>query len=199
MLNFLLALDILFIDELGQLSSELMVTLDIILRKLHSNSIYIGGVLVVFTLDHTQIQPYDARPFLTSTNLISCFRMVLLTTSVRAANDNALQRVQEISRYPFWYLVANPEVVEEFLSLVINNFTFVQDWSSPLITPDTFRLYSKKVPAKEAARQFVERVERHVVPSELVSREAHDVEKQDILMQNGDLHPKLLSINLSKN
>jgi predicted GIY-YIG superfamily endonuclease/molybdopterin converting factor small subunit len=170
-------LDIIFIDELGQLSSDLMAILDIVLRKLRNSNVYFGGVLLVFTLDHTQILPYDARPFLTSTNLISCFRMVLLTKSVRAADDNALQRVQEISRYPFWYLVENSAVIEEFLQLISNHFTFCQDWLSPLITPDTFRLYSKRVPAKEAARQFVERVERHVQPSELLFASANDVEK----------------------
>ncbi len=89
-------MDIIFIDELGQLSSDLMAILDIVHRKLRNSNVYFGGVLLVFTLDHTQILPYDARPFLTSTNLISCFRMVLLTRSVQAADDNALQRVQEI-------------------------------------------------------------------------------------------------------
>ena len=44
-LNFILSLDILFCDELGQSTAELISVIDIILRKLRDNNIFLGGVL----------------------------------------------------------------------------------------------------------------------------------------------------------
>ena len=159
-MNFVLSLDILFIDEMGQLSSELIAVLDIILRKVRETNIFFGGVLIIFTMDHTQIQPFDASPFLTSIHVIPCFRMVALETSVRASGDPNFQRVQQIARYPYWKFAENPELIDEFIELVSSNFTFVEDWTSEKITHSTYRLYSKKVPAKDASQQFVERARR---------------------------------------
>jgi predicted GIY-YIG superfamily endonuclease len=176
-INFILGLDILFIDELGQLSSELIAILDIILRKIRNTNIFFGGVLIMFTIDHTQIQPFDARPFLTSIHVIPCFRMVALETSVRAGGDLTFFRIQQIARFPYWMFEENPGLIDEFIQLLSDNFTFVDDWTSELITPSTYRLYSKKIPAKEAAQQFIDRVRRQVDGHLLKARKSDDVEK----------------------
>ena len=91
-------IDILFIDEIGQLPAELLAVLDIILRRLRDTNIFMGGVIIICTIDHTQLQPVEGRPFLTSSHVITCFKMMKLTTSVRAAGDENLQRIQEIAR-----------------------------------------------------------------------------------------------------
>lgn len=176
-LNFILSLDILFCDELGQSTAELISVIDIILRKLRDNNIFLGGVLIIFTMDHTQILPFESRPFLTSTHVIPCFRMVALETSIRANGDELFQRAQAIARYSYRKLTREPQLVDEFIGLVSENFTFVEDWSSELITPSTYRLYGKKVPAKEAAKQFVERVRRSIDGINLREKSSEDVEK----------------------
>ena len=50
-------------DEFGQLSSEFIGTIDIILCHLKRSNLMFGGVLLIGTLDHTQIQPWKGRPF----------------------------------------------------------------------------------------------------------------------------------------
>ena len=176
-LNFILSLDILFIDELGQLSSELIAILDIIVRKIRNTNLFFGGILIMFTMDHTQIQPFDARPFLTSVHCLSCFRMVALETSVRASGDPDFERIQQIARYPYWKFDNEPELIEAFVQLISDNCTFVEDWASDKITPSTYRLYSKKIPAKEAAQQYVDRVRRQVDGTLLKCKKSDDVEK----------------------
>ena len=52
-------------DEMGQYSAEFLATFDIILRKVMNSNILFGGVLVIFSMNHTQIQPICVRPFLT--------------------------------------------------------------------------------------------------------------------------------------
>ena len=51
--NLLQPLDILFIDEVGNVSTELIHMLEISLMRLHKNSIPFGGVLIICTPDHT--------------------------------------------------------------------------------------------------------------------------------------------------
>ena len=96
-LNLIRTLDVLLLDEIGQLSAEMLSVLDMILRRIRENNIFMGGILVISTMDHTQLQPVQGRPFLLSSNTISCFNMVKLKTSVRAAGDPSFQRIQEIA------------------------------------------------------------------------------------------------------
>jgi hypothetical protein len=104
-LNTLLTLDVLLCDEMGQVSAEFLSIIDIIMRRLRSNNIFLGGLLIICTLDHTQIQPVQGRPFLTSTHImIPCFKMVSFVNSIRASGDAAFQRIQELAR--FNYIIA---------------------------------------------------------------------------------------------
>ena len=176
-LNLLRKIDVLFIDEIGQLSSELLAVIEIILRRIRDNNIFMGGAIIISTIDHTQLQPVQGRPFLTSSHVITCFNMVKLSTSVRAAGDINLQRIQEIARMHYSEYEKNPELIDEFKNLLLNTCTFVPTWSSNKITPSTYRLYSKKFPAKEATRQFVNNVRQSIAPNELREKKADDVEK----------------------
>ena len=93
-IKFLQSLDILFCDEMGQMPAELLSTVDIILRRVRECNTYLGGLLLIFTIDHTQIQPVEGRPFLTSSHMVPCFKTVALEESVRAASDLRLKRLQ---------------------------------------------------------------------------------------------------------
>ena len=54
-MNLLTTLDVLFIDKIGQLSAEILSTIEIILQRIRNNSnTFMGGVIIISTLDHTQ-------------------------------------------------------------------------------------------------------------------------------------------------
>ena len=103
--------------------------------------------------------------------------MVALKHSVRASGDAAFQRIQEIARYTYRTFEENPDLIEEFIELCSENFTFVNDWDDDQIPASTMRLYSKRVPAKDAAKQFVERVRRQVDEVDRKEQKAEDVQK----------------------
>ena len=63
-LNVLQSMDALFMDEAVQVSAELISTLEIILRILRGNIIPFGGVLILCTLEHTQLAPVKGKTFL---------------------------------------------------------------------------------------------------------------------------------------
>lgn len=58
-LDFICTLQILFVDEMGQMDDGMLAILDIIFRKLKKSNIYMGGVLLIFTMDHLQIKPIN--------------------------------------------------------------------------------------------------------------------------------------------
>ena len=71
-------MDILFIDEIGQLPAAI----EIILRRIQNHSnVFMGGVIRISTLDHTQ-KHVNGRPFLLSSHVITNFKMSKLESSV---------------------------------------------------------------------------------------------------------------------
>ena len=175
--NLLRTIDVMFLDEIGQVSSELLSVLDIIFRRVRGNSIFMGGVLVFSTIDHTQLPPVSGHPFLLSSHVVTCFKMFHLKHSVRAANDNRLQGIISIaSMHPSEY-TNDPDLLSRFRELVSESCTHVDSWSDPEITPSTFRLYGKKVPANEATTEFVENVRRNIDPNLLRVKVSKDMEK----------------------
>ena len=84
--------------------------------------------------------------------------MVNLSHSVRAYGDLKYQRLQHICRLNYRILAENPNLIEEFISLCSESLTFVKDWSGKKITPSTMRLYSKKIPTREATKDFADKV-----------------------------------------
>lgn len=91
MLHLLLTMDVLLIDEVGQLSSQQFSLLDIILRHIRTSTLPFGGVLIFGTFDHAQIGAIQGLPFLLSLHLQTDFTLIMLKHSVRAANDVDLQ------------------------------------------------------------------------------------------------------------
>lgn len=82
-IHALLTMNVMFLDEAGQISAEQLAVFDIILRKLRKSLAPFGGVLLLGTMDHTQLQPIAALPFLLFTSVLTCFTMVQLKVSVR--------------------------------------------------------------------------------------------------------------------
>ena len=124
--------------------------------------------------------------------------MVNLTHSVRASNDIPFQRIQEIARYNYKRFENAPELIEEFVELCSDNLTFVDSWDDDAITPATMRLYSKKIPAREASRQFVDRVRRQVVDADRIEHKATDVQKSRYSHQDWRTASELTSSKLEQ-
>ena len=135
-LLFLKSLNVLFIDEIGQVSAELLGIIDIILRKIRDNDVYMGGILIIGTLDHRQLPPVEGHPFLTSPHVFSSYNFSSLRHSVRASNDLNHQRVQFIIRSH--RSTHTTDILEELEYLLSENYTFVDSWNDPIITPDVF-------------------------------------------------------------
>ena len=83
----------------------MLSVLEIIFCRVRGNNIFMGGVLIISTMDHTQLQPVNGRPFLLATHVITCFRMIKLECSVRASGDPYFQRIVSCAYRPTEYLI----------------------------------------------------------------------------------------------
>ena len=179
-LNMLKMIDIIFLDEVGQVSCELMTCLDLILRRIRNNNIFLGGLLFICTLDHKQFQPINGKPFLVSPMVLSCFEFICISESVRANNDPNLQRIQNITRMNPKEYDENPQIISEFKSLLSSTCTFVNNWNDPIITPTTYRLYGKKYPAQQVSKIYIDQVKCQLRPHEMRVRISVDCQTPDL-------------------
>ena len=174
-LLFLKSINVIFLDEIGQVSAETLCVLDIVLRRIKDSNIYLGGVLLIGTLDHKQLPPVTGHPFLISPHVFSSFEFSILKNSVRASGDSNHQRVQEIVRQH--RSLHTRETMLEIKTLLSNNYTFCEDWNDPVITPDVFRTYGKKSPANEACALYIQQVKNQLSENDYLQIQAEDFEK----------------------
>ena len=80
--EFVKSIHVFFNDEIGQKNAELDNVIDNLSRLVSNNNVYMGGKLLIGTYDPTQLQPISGRPLLTSPNVIPCYKIVLISTSV---------------------------------------------------------------------------------------------------------------------
>ena len=68
----------MFFDKLGQASSEMLVVLNIILRKVRNSNTCLGELFIIGILDHKQLPPISRRPFITSPYILTSFALIVL-------------------------------------------------------------------------------------------------------------------------
>ena len=89
--HIVMTMDVLLLDEFGQLSSQQISIMDIILRHIRKNNMPFGGVLIVGSFDHKQLHAINGLPMMLNPQLVSDFTLISLECSVRAATDPQLQ------------------------------------------------------------------------------------------------------------
>eukprot|EP00957_Ditylum_brightwellii_P060933 4625840-Ditylum_brightwellii.AAC.1 len=57
------------------------------MNLVRESNAFMGGVLLICTMDYTQIQPIHGHPVLILIHIVPCFKMVVLKTSVCANSD----------------------------------------------------------------------------------------------------------------
>lgn len=151
-------LEVLAIDEFGQVSAELLSILDIILRTVRKNTSFMGGVLIIATMDNMQLPPVNGRPPLLSPHMITSFSFHLLLNSVRASQDCNLQELQNITRLNYNEL--QPSHISRFRFLIEEYCTHVDDFNDPLLTVEKLRLFGKRSAKDLAEEALLERKRR---------------------------------------
>ncbi len=153
-------LDVLFIDECGQVSAEVLSILDIILRKVRDSNLFMGGILIIGTIDQVQLRPIQGLPFLLSPYVLTTFRMRVLEHYVRCADCEVLQSLNGIARNLSVERIIRTERLGQIRRLLRDNCTFVAVWTDPIITDDVLRVFPRKEETAAAVAAFLSHKEQ---------------------------------------
>ena len=164
-------LDILFVDEIGQHAAEVWSIIDIVLRRIRSSHLYLGGVKTFSTMDLFQLPSFDGKPFLLNPYILTSYKICKLVHSVRARNDVKLQRLNELTRK----IEYTNEELDEFESIIQNECQHVDSWDSEKITPFMIRIFGKKSAVKKAEKDYITEVKSRFSNS-YVTRKCEDLE-----------------------
>ena len=108
-------------------------------------------------------------------------------TSVRVVEDNSLQQIHKIMSMHYTKYNDNPNLLNELRHLLQNVPTYVDSWSSPIITSDTYRLYGRRSPANEATQCFIQSI-RADIPSQFL-REKSSIDSQRLRLSHSEWSP----------
>jgi hypothetical protein len=123
-----------------------------------------------------QTQPIDGHPSLLSPHVLSSYHVQKLKHSVRAAEDEAFQKIQNITRLSHSYIANHLEMKREFRQLCSDTFTFVPDWNDPRIGNNTICVFTHREPTKEWKRMFISGVKRKYESIKICIRKAEDLQ-----------------------
>ena len=93
-------LNVLFIDEIGMLSRTSLAIMDSILREVRCSDKPFGGLLLIASGDHRQLDPIEGGQIWMSNLLMTSFELFNLKYLVRSMGDEDLGKLIDILRKP---------------------------------------------------------------------------------------------------
>ncbi|CAB9511976.1 unknown protein [Seminavis robusta] len=147
MYHFLREIDVLGVDEFGCIPAQLVTVMDIILRRLRRSPRFMGGVLLMPTMDAKQLYPIKGNHPMLSSHIITCFSFYRLEWSVRAARDPPLLRMQKITRMRQSELTE--EIRQEFVALFVQHVGHIDKLTSPGVPPNATFVFAHLDNVKE--------------------------------------------------
>ena len=152
-------IDVLLLDELGQIEAKLLDVMDIIFKGVRKSSQFMGGVLLFSTMDVQQMKPVHGLSPILCPAMTSSFVYQQLSIVLRT-EDPILQRLQVISRMPRTDLENNESLREEFTRLLVSNCHFVSDITDESIPVAASPVYcfARNLPAKHAEQKVLQQI-----------------------------------------
>jgi predicted GIY-YIG superfamily endonuclease len=151
-------MDILIIDELGQIDAATLAVIDLILRRIRKSTHFFGGVVVLATMDVKQLRPIKGLPPVMMPSMLSTFLFHQFLVPLRTA-DAVLQRIQEITRLDAGELDKS-ETKHEFIRLISDNCMFVESLADSKIPANATYCFPRRAPCRVAEQKVLERLRR---------------------------------------
>ena len=167
--------DIIFIDELGQVSAQMLSAMDMVMRHIRDSSRFFGGCIVMATMDVLQLQPIDGLPPVMSPLMFCNFMFFRLETSMRASNDTVHQEIQALTRLPS-YRYYQAETVERLRQLLVNNCRFVSAVDALEIPLNAMFVFATHDACSRARKKVLNRM-RCKYGSSFLSKDSEDWEQ----------------------
>ena len=144
-------LDVIFVEELSMISSELWAATDHVLQVVTANYVPFGGKLVVATGDFFQLPPPSGSYLMSSSFPLTTFAFHNLKNFVRMRNKNGQELLSLLSATP--ETDANAERIWKIMEKDCN---FVQSWND--VPNDRIRIFATRQAERKATENKINEV-----------------------------------------
>ena len=154
----LLALEVLFVEEISLISAEQWAAMDIVLQELKESKLPFGGILVIASGDQMQLPAIDGNDIFLSPVLLTNFALFFLQHFVRMTDEEG----QKVLRH-MWKRPISPEAIEEILEIVSSKCVFKENWED-LDDPCVMRVFGKRKAEQKEFESHIQRVRSSGTP-----------------------------------
>ena len=148
----LLALEVLFVEEISLVSAEQWSAMDIVLQELKESTLPFGGILVIASGDQMQLPSIDGNDIFLSPVLLTNFAMFFLSHFVRMTDEAG----QTVLRH-MWKRPIDAPAVDEILAILNEKCTFKDSWDD-LDDPCVMRVFGKRKAEQKEFDSHIQRV-----------------------------------------
>ena len=144
----LLNIDVLLIEEVGVISSELLCVIDMILKDLKNNSSSFGGVFVICNGDTNQLPNIDGSNVFLSPLLLFCFKTHFLRHYVRMIDAEGKELLEKMTLKP---ISTNDIVIIK--NIIEKRCSFVNSWEE-INDKRIMKVFGKRAAEQEAINYY---------------------------------------------
>ena len=148
----LLALEVLFVEEVSLISAEQWSAMDIVLQELKQTTLPFGGVLVIASGDQMQLPSIEGNDIFLSPVLLTNFALFFLGHFVRMTDEAG----QTVLRH-MWRRPIDAPAVAEILAILEAKCTFKESWAD-LDDPCVMRVFGKRKAEQKEFESHIQRV-----------------------------------------
>ena len=149
--RFLQRIDVLFVEELSMICSELWTATDYVLQVVTANYVPFGGKLVIATADFFQLPPPSGSCLMSSSFPLTTFTFLNLKNFVRMQNKSGQQLLSLLSATP-----KTDANVKRIWDTIERDCNFVQSWKD--VPNDRIRIFATRKAERRATEMKINEV-----------------------------------------
>ena len=154
----LMAMQVLFVEEIGLISAQQWAAMDLILQQLKFSTIPFGGVLIIATGDPCQLPSVSGTNLFMSPLLMTTFNLHLLQYFVRMRDTDGQNVLQCL-----WEKPITSEAIQLIVTTLSEKCTFLENWDD-LVDATVMRVFGRRDAARKAIDDYFERVQNSGQP-----------------------------------
>ena len=144
----LMNIDVLLIEEVGVISSELLSVIDLILKNLKNNSSSFGGVFVICNGDTNQLPNINGSNVFLSPLLLFCFKAHFLRHYVRMVDAEGKELLEKMTLKP----ITNDDIII-IKKIIEKRCSFVNSWED-IADKRIMKVFGKRSAEQEAINNY---------------------------------------------
>ena len=154
----LLAVEVLFVEEISLISAEQWSAMDIILQELKQVTMPFGGILVVASGDQMQLPAISGSDIFFSPVLLTNFALFFLEHFVRMTDADGQTILKHMWRRPILR-----QAIQEIIDILGDKCTFKETWED-LDDPCVMRVFGKRKAEQKEFEDHIQRVRASGTP-----------------------------------